>query len=88
MNKLTEMNAHGFPKLISIEHKPGHNGELLMELLGPSLKQIMTENENTLKPKTYQVIIQIVERLKILHSTGYVHGDIKPQNLCKGRTEK
>ena len=59
-----------------------------MELLGPSLKQTMMEHKETPRGKVYRIFIQIVERLKILHSIGYVHGDIKPHNFCHGRTEE
>ena len=30
----------------------------------------------------FEITIQLIDRLQRLHSKGYIHGDIKPQNMC------
>jgi serine/threonine protein kinase len=33
----------------------------------------------------FEITIQLINRLQRLHSKGYIHGDIKPQNMCLQR---
>lgn len=79
LEKLTISQADGFPKLISSRSEIDRGSELLMELLGPNLRDV----EETLPGKQfslnqmYRIVIQLVERLKLLHSLHYVHGDLK-----------
>ena len=34
---------------------------------------------------SFEITIQLIHRLQRLHSKGYIHGDIKPQNMCLQR---
>mmetsp|Transcript_20390 Transcript_20390/g.19369 ORF Transcript_20390/g.19369 Transcript_20390/m.19369 type:complete len:109 (+) Transcript_20390:396-722(+) len=55
-----------------------------MEELGNSLLSTFSKNEMggylSLK-STAMLGIELIERLKVFHSIGYIHGDLKPQNI-------
>ena len=78
-----------FPKIIWIEFNKKFY--YISELLGDSLMDIQTKFHATkgLRMKHVLMIgIQLLERIKFLHSLGYVHGDIKPANIVFGRGNK
>ena len=56
---------------------------LVIELLGTTLKELLRGLSNTrltLK-STVQVGLQLIDRLESVHECGYVHLDIKPDNI-------
>lgn len=60
-----------------------------MELLGPNLREV-EENcpgKQFSLNQMYRIIIQLLDRLRVLHSLNYVHGDLKLQNMCYGMDE-
>ena len=78
------VNQIGFPKLYSTK-TDSVQCELLIELLGPSLKEKLTplmpfSNKN--KRYFYSLMLQLVEHIQTLHSLHFVHADLKLQNLC------
>jgi serine/threonine protein kinase len=83
--------------------------ELKMESCGDSVQQFISKVQIFSKMEPYHkacimfdMLRQLSEPLSVLHRAGYVHGDIKPDNICmrpwkhvvpkqkftKGRTEK
>lgn len=66
----------------------GADGEyqlMAMELLGPNLEDLLQYCDNVFSLKTVLMIgIQMVSRLEHMHGKGYVHRDIKPQNILMG----
>lgn len=64
-----------------------------MEHAGESIQSFMgTEEYKSMMPYhkacvIFDMIAQLVEPLALLHQMGFVHGDIKPDNICIRRWE-
>ncbi|CAO2832897.1 unnamed protein product [Amaranthus hypochondriacus] len=77
--------SHGVPKV----HYKGKQGDyyvMVMDMLGPSLWDVWNSSGQTMT--TEMVACIAVESLSILekmHSRGYVHGDVKPENFLLGQ---
>lgn len=66
-------------------HYRGQQGDydiLVMDLLGPSL-QVQLVNNRLFMPlaSVACVAVEAISILKKLHSRGYIHGDVKPENF-------
>ncbi|GKV21735.1 hypothetical protein SLEP1_g31688 [Rubroshorea leprosula] len=77
--------SHGVPKV----HYKGRQGDyyiMVMDMLGPSLWDVWNNSGQAMS--TEMVACIAVESLSILekmHSKGYVHGDVKPENFLLGQ---
>lgn len=78
------MNGDGAPRV----HYTGHLGRyyiMVMDLLGPTLQRLLESRPSRGLPWDTVTVIgnKCVRLLRKLHSKGYVHGDVKPENfLC------
>ena len=60
-------------------------GELLIEYVGTSLDAYLESrgnNSQTNNTFIYNMAMQMVDNLKVLHQLGYLHNDIKLGNIC------
>ena len=58
---------------------------LVMDRLGKDLQKIFLSGKRTFPPQaTYNIAIKVLNTLEYIHSQGYVHNDIKAQNLLLG----
>ena len=74
----------GFPKLITFNSQ-GESNYLAMELLGPNLSDLFEICDGHFTIQTTLLLgIQMLERIKNLHSKNYLHRDIKPENFLIG----
>jgi casein kinase 1 len=85
---LKELNGEfGFPKYIWY----GREGDfhiMVIELLGPSLEDLFAYCGRKLSLKTVLLIAQqLVSRIEVLHKRGYIHRDMKPENILIGLEE-
>ncbi|KAI8568690.1 hypothetical protein RHMOL_Rhmol02G0219900 [Rhododendron molle] len=76
--------SHGVPRV----HYKGRQGDyyiMVMDMLGPSLWDVWNNNSHTMSIEMVACIaIEAISILEKLHSRGYVHGDIKPENFLLG----
>ncbi|CAK8560245.1 unnamed protein product [Lathyrus sativus] len=76
--------SHGVPQV----HYKGKQGDyfiMIMDVLGPSLWDVWNNYSHTLSTEMVACIaIEAISILEKMHSRGYVHGDVKPENFLLG----
>ena len=87
---LLQLKGIGIPKLYSF----GHYGKykiLVEELLGKTIDEIFNKNKNNNKNIILKDMIlagiQLIERIKYIHSKYILHLDIKPSNFLVGNQD-
>eukprot|EP00798_Chlamydomonas_sp_ICE-L_P015695 gene15695-21804_t len=77
--------VHGVPKV----HYKGRQGDyyiMVMDMLGPSLWDVWNTSGQVMSQEMVACIaVEALSILKELHSKGYVHGDVKPENFLLGQ---
>lgn len=78
----------GFPKMIYFLKDSKHSF-MIITLLGDNLEDIfnLCKKQFTLYTVLF-LAIQMISRLEVLHSEGYIHRDIKPDNFLFGLGDK
>lgn len=63
---------------------------LLMELIGSDLDDLKDrfEKESLSIKSVIMIGLQVIDRLEAMHKIGYLHRDVKPDNLAIGQAEK
>lgn len=76
--------SHGIPRV----HYKGKQNDyyiMVMDMLGPSLWDVWNNNAHTMSIEMVACIaIEAISILEKLHSKGYIHGDVKPENFLLG----
>ncbi|KAG6414501.1 hypothetical protein SASPL_127303 [Salvia splendens] len=76
--------SHDIPRV----HYKGRQSDyyiMVMDMLGPSLWDLWNNNSNTMSIEMVECIaIEVISILEKLHSRGYVHVDVKPENFLLG----
>ncbi|KAM7459349.1 hypothetical protein LguiA_036343 [Lonicera macranthoides] len=76
--------SHGVPRV----HYKGRQGDyyvMVMDMLGPSLWDVWNNICHSMSVEMVACIaIEAISILEKMHSKGYVHGDVKPENFLLG----
>ncbi|KAG4919925.1 Casein kinase 1-like protein HD16 [Glycine soja] len=77
--------SYGIPKV----HYKGRQGEyyvMVMDILGPSLWDLWNSSSQMMSSEMVSCIaVESLSILEKMHSKGYVHGDVKPENFLLGQ---
>ncbi|KIJ65309.1 hypothetical protein HYDPIDRAFT_62856, partial [Hydnomerulius pinastri MD-312] len=61
---------------------------LVLDFLGPSLQELPTQQKKFSPPTVHHLGDQLLSRLQYIYSQGYIHGNIKPQNILMGVSDQ
>lgn len=85
---MLELKSQGLPKVYSYGTNNDYN-ILVMELLGDSLENCFEKSNKRMSFKTVSILgIDMITLIKFVHTKGYLHRDIKPDNYMFGRESK
>ncbi|MQL96819.1 hypothetical protein Taro_029498 [Colocasia esculenta] len=77
--------SHGVPKV----HYKGRSGDyyvMVMDMLGPSLWDAWNSSGQTMTSEMVACIaVESISILEKMHSKGFIHGDVKPENFLFGQ---
>ncbi len=74
----------GHPNAVTIYDFVEEGGQyfLVMEFIdGPTLKQVIVQNGQLQPRETLEIAAQVCSVLQVAHARGFIHRDIKPQNI-------
>lgn len=82
---MSKTGAKGFPKILSSGTVNNEQPYIVLERLGLSIKDILKRNKKHFSLKCAITIgLQMVNLLEKLHDEGFIHCDLKPDNIMIG----
>ena len=61
---------------------------IVMDLLGPSVENVLSKHKKLGLKSVIALAIKMIDILKYVHSCGYLHRDLKPDNFAIGSEDK
>lgn len=81
----SSINDKGIPH-VYFSGKEGEYNVLVMDLLGENLQSLLEKCGGTFSVKTVIMLAeQMIKKIEYVHSKGYLHRDVKPDNFMNGR---
>ncbi len=78
------MQSKGIPRFYSCTNDGQYN-VMVMDLLGESLEVLFSKQKKKFNlSTTLQLGIQMIDSIEYVHSKGYLHRDMKPDNFVLG----
>jgi len=71
-------------KVIGISNGDTVQKGIVMDLLGSSVESLMTKNKKLQLKSIIKLAIMMLDVIKHIHTCGYIHRDIKPDNFALG----
>lgn len=81
--KLLNCNRTGFP-ILYWAGMVGNRKALVMERLGANMSDPCIRREPVLLKDVCMLATRMLDRLEVLHNLGYIHNDVKPDNILAG----
>lgn len=89
MKHMSDSNFPGFPKVYSSGLVSDNQPYIIQERLGLSIKDILKRNKKHFSLKCVMTMgYQILQRLEKFHDEGFIHCDLKPDNILIGNYVK
>ena len=76
------------PKIISTRHTPTQS-EILMEALSTDLRKAVRSSpgDRVCRASAFAIAIQLMKLIRELHDIGYIHNDLKLENILIGKSD-
>lgn len=85
---LLEKSCKGISNIKLIKDNQSKKKVMVMDLLGQSLETLITKHKRFSLKTIILLAISMIDIIKQIHSCGYIHRDIKPDNFVIGYSNK
>lgn len=82
------LSGYGISNMKIIKNKELNKKIIIMDLLGPSLDNILQQRKRLRLKSVILLTIEMIQLMKYIHDKGYIHRDIKPDNFAMDYEKK
>lgn len=90
LSQIHQAQYKGFANMITNGKTDDNLQYIVMNKYGPSLKMMLrrTKSKRFSIKTAIQIGMQLIDRLQALHMIGYLHMDLKPDNILLGSANR